>query len=118
MKARFWIFVVLLVTGAAFAGYWSGHYDGVRATHIETQIFLRDFARSTDLEAYLQQHGQQNWAGTLRVYGIGGPSSYIHSYGTSIYAVSAGVACVAIGLFGLLYVSRRIQQQVAAPNLK
>lgn len=59
------MFVVLLVVGAALAGYWSGHYEGVRTTRIETQQFLRDFARSTDLETYLQQHGHQEWAGEL-----------------------------------------------------
>ena len=58
MNARFWICILFLVVGAGLAGYSSGHYEGVRATRIETQEFLQDFARSTDLEAYLRQHGQ------------------------------------------------------------
>jgi hypothetical protein len=102
MKTRFRIFIFLLLIGAASAGYWSGNYDGVRQIRIETQMFLRDFARSTDVEGYLQQHGQQEWVGRLRAYGIGGPTSYIHYYGGSVYAVLAGIACVAVGLVGLL----------------
>ncbi|NOS71612.1 MAG: hypothetical protein HOP33_17010 [Verrucomicrobia bacterium] len=118
MKTQFWIFVLLLVIGAVLAGYWSGHYDGVRSTRIETQVFLRDFARSTDLEAYLQQRGQPEWANRIRVYGIGGSSSYIHSYRTSGYAVSAGIGCVGVGLIGLLFLSRRLGEKLAAqkPN--
>lgn len=107
MKIRFWIFVALLGIGACLAGYSSGHYEGVRTTRIESQLFLRDFARETDLETYLQQHGQEAWVGKLAVYGIGGPTSYIHSYAPSNYATLAGIACVAIGLVGLLSLSRR-----------
>src|ERR1041384_2806818 len=105
MKSRFWFFVVLLLTGAVLAGYASGQYEGVRKTHIETQQFLREFARSTDLETYLEQHGQKEWLGKLRVYGIGGPTSYIHSHTPSSYTIMAGIACVSVGLvrlFGLL----------------
>jgi hypothetical protein len=106
MKTLFWTFVILVIIGAAMAGYSSGHYDGVRRTRIETQIFLQDFTRSTEMETYLQQHGYSDWLGRLRVYGFVGPTSYIRSYGVSVYAVSAGVACVAVGLVGLLFMSR------------
>ena len=107
MKTRFWIFIALLIFGAALAGYWSGHYEGVRTTRVETQQFLQDFDRSTDLESYLQQHGQQEWTVKLLVYGIAGPNSYFHSYNSSAYCVLAGIACVAVGIVGLSAFSRR-----------
>jgi hypothetical protein len=103
MKRRFWTLIFLSIIGAAVAGYWSGHYDGVRSTCIETHQFLRDFVRSTDLETYLQQHGGQEWSGRLMAYGLVGPTSYIHFYGPSACAVSGGIVCVAIGLVGLLF---------------
>ena len=109
MKSRFWVFAVFLLIGAALAGYSSGHYEGVRKTRIETRQFLREFARTTDLETYLQQRGQKEWSGKLAVYGIGGPTSYIHSYTSSGYLILAGIACVAVGLVGLLSVSRSRQ---------
>jgi hypothetical protein len=78
MKSRFWIFIVLVMIGAVLAGYSSGRYEGVRTTRIETHQFLREFASATELDAYLQQRGQKEWSGKLAIYGIGGPSSYIH----------------------------------------
>ncbi len=107
MKTRFWIPVLLLIVGAALAGYWSGHYEGVRTTRIETQQFLRQFVSATDLETYLQAKGQSEWAGKLRVYGIGGPGSYVHSLKPTTYAVLAGVGGVAAGMIGLLALSRK-----------
>jgi len=107
MKTRFWIFVILLVVGAVIAGYSSGYYNGVRQTKIEAQFFLRDFTQATDLETYLQQQGYSDWVGRLRVYGIGGPASYIRSYDASVYTITAGVVCVAVGLVGLLFISRK-----------
>lgn len=114
MKARFWFFALLLLIGAVLAGYSSGHYEGVRSTRIETQHFLREFARTTDLEAYLQQRGQKEWSGRLAVYGIGGPSSYIHSFGFSSYSILAGIACVAVGVVGLLPLLRGQYERPAA----
>lgn len=114
MKSRFWIFILLLMIGAVLAGYSSGHYEGVRTTRIETQQFLREFAGATDLETYLQQHGQKEWTGRLAVYGIGGPDSYIHSYSSSSGLILAGIACVAVSLVGLMALLRRLHEKPAA----
>ena len=97
---------MLLLIGAALAGYSSGHYEGVRKTRIETQQFLREFASTTDLETYLQQRGQKEWSGKLAIYGIGGPTSNVHSHTSSAYLILAGIACIAVGLVGLLPLSR------------
>lgn len=113
MKARFWFFALLLLIGPLLAGYSSGHYGGVRSTRIETQQFLREFAHATDLETYLQQRGQKEWSARLALYGIGGPSSYIHSYGSSSYSILAGIACVAVGFVGLLPLLRGKSQRPA-----
>lgn len=107
MKSSLWIFVVLVMIGAVLAGYSSGHYEGVRTTRIETQQFLREFASATELDTYLQQRGQKEWSGKLAIYGIGGPSSYIHSKSSASYSIMAGIACVAVGIVGLLALSRR-----------
>jgi hypothetical protein len=106
MKLRFWIFAVLLLLGASLAGYSSGHYEGVRKTRIETQQFLREFTSTTDLETYLQQRGQKEWSGKLAIYGIGGPTSYLHSHTASAYPILGGIACIVTGLVGLLPLSR------------
>jgi hypothetical protein len=114
MKSRFWIFIVLVMIGAVLAGYSSGRYEGVRTTRIETHQFLREFASATELDAYLQQHGQKEWSGKLAIYGIGGPSSYIHSKSSFSYSILAGIACVAVGIVGLLVLSRRQYERPAA----
>jgi hypothetical protein len=114
MKLRLWSFVVLVMIGAVVAGYCSGRYQGVRSTRIETQQFLREFASATDLDAYLQQRGQKEWSGKLAIYGIGGPSSYIHSKGASSYAILAGIASVAAGVIGLVVLSRRQHERPVA----
>lgn len=116
MKIGFWLFVVLLVSGGALAGYWSGHYEGVRKTSIETQLFLRELGQETDLENYLKEHGQEKWAGKLRVYGIGGPTSYLHSRSASATATLVGIACVTVGIGGLLSLWRREHVKPAAQS--
>jgi hypothetical protein len=114
MKIGFWIFVVLLVGGGGLAGYWSGHYEGVRKTSIETQLFLRELGQETDLENYLKGHGQEKWADKLRVYGIGGPTSYLHSRGDSVTSILVGITCVTVGIGGLLSLLRREHVKPAA----
>jgi hypothetical protein len=114
MKSRFWIFIVLLMIGTVLAGYSSGRYEGIRSTRIETQKFLREFASATELDAYLQQRGQKEWSGKLMIYGLGGPSSYIHSKSSASYSIMAGLACVAVGIVGLLALSRRQYERPAA----
>lgn len=107
MKSRFWIFVLFLVVGAVLAGYSSGRYEGVRRTRVETKRFLTELVRSTDLATYLDQRGQKEWVGKLAVYGIAGPTSYFHSRTPAVYGTLAGIACVAVGLVGLLPFSRK-----------
>jgi hypothetical protein len=114
MKSSLWICVVLVMIGAVLAGYSSGRYEGVRTTRIETQQFLREFSGATELDAYLQQRGQKEWSGKLAIYGIGGPSSYIHSKRASSYSITAGIACVAVGIVGLVALSRRQYQKPVA----
>jgi hypothetical protein len=114
MKASFWIFVLLVMIGAVLAGYSSGHYEGVRTTRLETQQLLREFAGATDLESYLQQRGQKEWGSKLAIYGIGGPSSYFHSKRSSSFSILAGIACVTIGVVGLLALSRSRHQRPVA----
>jgi hypothetical protein len=97
--------------GAVLAGYYSGHYAGVRETRIKTQQFLRDFTRSTDLEPYLEQQGKEEWIGKLAVYGIGGLTSYVHSHASARNAILAGIACVAVGIGGLLAFSRKPREK-------
>ncbi len=114
MKTQFWIFVILLVGGGVLAGYWSGHYEAVRKTSIETQLFLRDLAHETDLENYLRQHGQEKWAVRLKAYGIGGPTSYFHSRSDSVTSILVGITAVAVGIGGLLSLWRREHDKPAA----
>jgi hypothetical protein len=102
MKPRFWISGVLKLIGDVLAGYQSGHSDGVRKTRIETQQFLGEFARPRDLETYLQQRGEPQRTLELTAYEPGAPG--VHSHGPSGLA---GVACVAVGIFGLLPLLRR-----------
>lgn len=107
MKSQFWMFVVLVVIGAVLAGYASGRYEGIRTTRLETQRFLSEFSSATELDAYLQQRGQKQWGGRLTSYGIGGPSSYLHSRSSASYLILAGITCAAVGIVGLAVVWRR-----------
>ncbi len=107
MKPRFWISVVLILIGAGMAGYQSGRFAGEDYTCTTTQQFLKEFVRSTDLETYLQQRGQQQLMVQLTAYD--GPSSYGHSPGVRSQGPSiiVCVACAAVGIVGLLPLSRR-----------
>lgn len=100
-KTHFWFYALLVVLGATMAGYSSGRYEGVRSTRLETQQFLRELARETDLETYLQQRGQKQWTGRLAAYGVAGSQSYIRSFRPSSYLILAGITGVAVGLLGL-----------------
>ncbi len=114
MKPRFWISVVLVLIGAGMAGYQSGRFAGEDYTYAATQRFLKDFMRSTDLEAYLQQRGQQQLMFQLTAYD--GPSSQGHSPGVRSQGPSliACVACAAVGIVGLLPLSRKKGENSAA----
>ena len=107
MKTRFWIFVVLLVVGAVLAGYSSGRYEGVRNTRTETRRFLTELARATDLVTYLDQRGHKEWIGRLTIYGLE-PTSDRRARTSSAYGALAGMACVAVGLVGLLSFSAKL----------
>jgi hypothetical protein len=111
MKTRFWIFVLLLISGAVLAGYGSGHHEGVRATGSETRKFLNELARATDLQTYLQQHGHHVWASKLLFYGI---RPDLHSRISANRAILPGIACVAAGIVGLLNLFRRQHAKAAS----
>lgn len=98
-----------MVVGAVIAGYQSGRSDGSHTTRLETQQFLIEFARSTDLESYLKQRGEQARILELTAYGIGGPR--LRSYGPSS---SIGILCVAVGIIGLLPLSKRSHENRGA----
>jgi hypothetical protein len=108
MNLRLWICVVLVLVGAAGAGYIYGHSNGVHRTRLDTQYFLGEFARSTDLESYLQQRGQQ-----VKMLEL---TAYVHA---APGAVSGGpaplpfVLCVVAGILGLRpLLKRKCENQV------
>lgn len=105
MKPQLWTFIILIVFGAAFAAFWSGHYEGVRTTSNDANKFLREFARSTQVDSYLQQRSQQEWSGKLLIYGIGGPTSYLHAQHNA--AIALGMVVLAVGLGGVLFSSKK-----------
>jgi len=114
MKLRFWICVLLIVAGTGVAGYQSGRFAGEDSTRAATQRFLNELVRTTDLGAYLEQRGQQQLMLQLAAYD--GPSLYgrtpgVHSQGPGVFAC---VACAAVGLAGLLPLSRRKQENSPA----
>lgn len=97
MKPRVWIFTSLIMAGALTVGYQAGRSSGAKDTRLEMQQFLKDFALSADLETYFRQRGEPQRFSELTAYGVGAPSS--RSHGPSSLA---GIACVAVGILGLL----------------
>lgn len=106
VKIVFWISAALVIFGGVFAGYWGGHYEARRVDASDTSKFLRDFARSTDQDTYLQQRGQNEWLGKLTVYGLAGASSPVRTANFDSAAISIGITCLVIGVFGLMWISK------------
>ncbi|MDB6057649.1 MAG: hypothetical protein JWO95_1493 [Verrucomicrobiales bacterium] len=98
--------MVLVIFGGVFAGYFGGHYEARRVDASDTSKFLRDFARSTEQQTYLEQRGQKGWHDKLMVYGLVGASSPVRTANFHSAAVGAGITCLVIGLFGLMWVSK------------
>ena len=117
IKIIFWISAAFVIFGGVFAGYWSGHYEARRIDASDTSKFLREFARSTDQDIYLQQRGQKEWFGKLMMYGLAGPSSPVPTASFHSAAISVGITCLVIGLFGLMWVSKNVSSFVA-PSAK
>ncbi len=103
MKIRFWIFLALVVAGAVVLGYWSGQYHGLQRAQLSAHAFLRDFTRSTDLERYLQQRGEQEWLERLNTYGLVGPDSYLRFRQQWTGIMLVGLLFVTSGLVGLRF---------------
>jgi hypothetical protein len=114
MKLQFSIYMMLLMLGALFAGYSSGHFEGERTMISHFEYFVRDLVHSPDLDAYLQQHGQQKLAAELKEYGSESPNSYANAYRSCLYQISAGIVFFAIGLVGLMTLLRRQNKNHAA----
>lgn len=93
-------------------GFFAGHYEGVHQARFEYYGKIQDFARATDLDAYLKQRGQSQEFGRLGLYAVMGPPSDSEIRRTTDNYESIGLVFVVIGLFGLLFTRGRLKKSL------
>lgn len=108
MKVRVWVCIILVVSGSALLGYYSGHYHALRQSQIKAHRFLNEFIRSTGVLAYLEERDQHDWSKRLSIYPIAGKESYIHSRRDYNRLMLFGLATVSLGLVGFGFAIGRL----------
>ena len=89
-----------MIIGAMTVGYSFGHYNGLRAARDQTYFYLCDFARHTDLGAYLKSRGQSDLSHRLTLDILNGSPYEMDA--RNIFG-TIGLVFVTIGLCGLFF---------------
>ena len=84
-------------------GYSFGHYNGLRTARVRTYFYLCDFARDTDLGAYLKSRGQSDLDHRLTLDILNGLPYEVDARKASTIFGTIGLVFATVGLCGLFF---------------